>query len=153
MQWRLDYAEKPECPAMNVLFNSGLTGLPARQKRSVPVQLKIGLCALALIASTPASSAELGRLFFTPEQRARLDRDYARELHPDSDSSRTLSVSGIVQRHGGERTVWINGVPHLAGKSDERSPESAPVTIPGQSKQIKIKVGQKVFINPAASEQ
>ena len=115
--------------------------------------LEIALCALALTAPMPAGAEELGRLFFTPEQRAQLAYDYARAARPDSDNHSTLSVTGIVQKHGGERTVWINGVPKLAGKSDERSPESTPVTIPGQSKQIKIKVGQKVFINPAAPEK
>jgi len=114
--------------------------------------LKIGLCAFGLFAATLSGADELGRLFFTPEQRAQMDRDSARS--PDSsDNRRTLSVTGIVQKHGGERTVWINGVPKRAGKSDERSPESAPIAIPGQAKQIRIKVGQKVFINPAASGQ
>ncbi len=114
--------------------------------------LKIGLCAFALTAATFASAGELGRLFFTPEQRAQLERGNAQNPGA-SDNRRTLSVTGIVQKHGGERTVWINGVPKLSGKSDERSPESAPIPIPGQSKQIRVKVGQKVFINPAASEK
>ena|SRR3989338_5960692 len=115
--------------------------------------LKIGLCTLALTAASPAYADELGRLFFTPEQRARLDRGYARVAHPDSDNRRSLSVTGIVQKHGGERTIWINGVPQPAGKSDERSPESATVTIPGQKKKARVKVGQKVYINPATPEQ
>lgn len=117
------------------------------------LSLKIILCAFALTATTLASAAEMGRLFFTPQQRSQLDYDYAREVRPDKDSSRTLSVTGIVQKHGGERTIWLNGVPKLAGKSDERSPESASIVIPGQSKQTRVKVGQKVLINPAAPEQ
>lgn len=114
--------------------------------------LKIGLCVFALTVASLTSAGELGRLFFTPEQRAQLERDSA-QSPGTSDNRRTLSVTGIVQKHGGERTVWINGIPRLAGKSDEQSPESAPITIPGQKKQIKVKVGQKVFINPAASEK
>jgi hypothetical protein len=115
--------------------------------------LKIILCALAITASAFTNAGELGRLFFTPEQRARLDYDYAREAQPDGDNRRTLSVTGIVQKHGGARTIWINGVPQPAGKSDDHAPDSAPVTIPGQSKQIRVKVGQKVYINPTAPEQ
>jgi hypothetical protein len=115
--------------------------------------IKICLPLLCLMAAPPTHAEELGRLFFTPAQRAQLDYDYAREAHPDSDNRRTLSVTGIVQKHGGARTIWINGVPKPAGKSDDRSPESAPVAIPGQSKQIRVKVGQKVYINPAAPEQ
>lgn len=115
--------------------------------------LKTVFCALALSAATLASGGEIGRLFFTPEQRTQLDRDDAAKARPDSDNRRTLSVTGIVQKHGGQRTVWINGEPKIVGKSDERSPESAPVTIPGQSKKIRVKVGQKVYINPAPAEQ
>jgi hypothetical protein len=110
-------------------------------------------CVLALMAATLASGGEIGRLFFTPEQRTLLDRDYAGKAQPDSDNRGTLSVTGIVQKHGGERTIWINGVPQLAGKSDERSPESASVTLPGQKKKIRVKVGQKVYIKPEASER
>lgn len=113
--------------------------------------LKIGFLAVALSAATPASAGELGRLFFTPEQRTRLDYDYAREAQPDSDNQRSLSVTGIVQKHGGARTIWINGVPKLSGKSDERSPESVAVAIPGQKKTVKLKVGQRVLLSPTAS--
>lgn len=110
------------------------------------------LCVFALTAATLADADELGRLFFTPEQRAKLERGQQPEIEKQGNID-SLTVSGIVQKHGGERTIWINGVPKLAGKSDERSPESAPVTIPGQKKQIRVKVGQKVLINPAAPEQ
>jgi len=61
-----------------------------------------------------------------------------------------LTVNGIVQRHGGERTVWVNGVPQLAGKSDEQAPDSLPVAIPGQSKPVKVKVGQKLILDQSA---
>ena len=115
--------------------------------------LKTVFFAFALSASMLVYAGELGRLFFTPEQRTQLEYDSMRETQPDSDNRRTLSVTGIVQKHGGERTIWINGVPKPAGKSDERSPESAPVTLPGQKKQIRIKVGQKVLINPATPVQ
>lgn len=100
------------------------------------------------LLATPLTQAEgLGRLFFTPEQRAQLEYEKL-QGNGSGESSRVLSVSGIVQRHGGERTVWINGVPQLAGASDEQAPESVPVAIPGQSQPVKVKVGQKVLIAP-----
>lgn len=111
---------------------------------------KIALCALAL--ATPAHSEELGRLFYTPEQRAQLDIKHARDAAP-ADSPNVMSIDGIVQRHGGERTVWINGVPQSAGRSDDRAPESVPVAIPGQSQPVKIKVGQKVILSPAPARE
>lgn len=114
--------------------------------------LKTSLVCLALTAATGANAEELGRLFFTPEQRAQLE--YNQQQSGDTpDNARSLIVNGIVQKHGGKRTVWINGVPQPAGKSDERAPESLPVAVPGQSQPVKIKVGQRVLINPAASGQ
>jgi len=131
---------------MNPNFKIALHSFAARARRAVPFPVII--CALALTTATPASAEELGRLFYTPEQRARLDADHARSSTP-TDSPNVMSVDGIVQRHGGERTVWINGVPQAAGQSDERAPESVPVAVPGQSQPVKVKVGQKVIVNPA----
>jgi len=37
---------------------------------------------------------------------------------------RTLSLTGIVQKHGGERTVWIDGVPKLAVKAMSSRPKA-----------------------------
>jgi len=114
--------------------------------------LKTSLAYLALTAATGVNAEELGRLFFTAEQRAQLE--YSQQQNdPAPGNARSLTVNGIVQKHGGERTVWINGVPQPAGRSDERAPESVPVAIPGQSQPAKVKVGQRVIIGPAATEK
>lgn len=113
--------------------------------------LRTTLMTSALLLATPASAEELGRLFFTPQQRALLKQ--GQQLNIDKPVIESLTVSGIVQKHGGERTVWINGVPQIAGKSDERAPESVPVAIPGQAQPTRLKVGEKVLINPQAPEQ
>ena len=111
--------------------------------------LKIGLCAFALITAPLGHAEDLGRLFFTPEQRAKLEHEHTRTATAeDGSSSSVLTVNGIVQKHGGERTVWINGVPRQAGNSDEQAPGSLPVAVPGLAKPIKVKVGQKVLISP-----
>src|SRR5574340_869856 len=133
MQRRVDHAEKPE-------------------RRQMKTALGTILACLALASATGAGAEELGRLFFTPEQRTQLEYSQPQdEARPGG--ARTLTINGIVQKHGGERTVWINGVPQPAGKSDERSPESVPVAVPGQSEPVKAKVGQKVLVNPAAEEK
>lgn len=111
--------------------------------------LKIGLCAIGLTVSTLTSAEEVGRLFFTPEQRAQLDYGHAREASSDN-NDRALMLNGIVQKHGGKRTIWINGVPQQAGSSDEKTPESLSVPVPGQTRTIKLKVGQRVLLNPTA---
>ena len=46
--------------------------------------LKIGLLAICLTTSSLAGAAELGRLFFSPEQRAQLDYSYAQAAGPDN---------------------------------------------------------------------
>jgi hypothetical protein len=131
MQWRLDHTAQPERDAMNSV------------SRSV-------LLAALLTATQTCGAEELGRLFFTPAQRAQLDHGKP-QGSASGDNRRTLTVNGIVQKHGGRRTVWINGVPQDAGASDDRSPESLPVAVPGQKQPVKVKVGQKVPIAPPAA--
>lgn len=114
--------------------------------------LKIGLCAFGFMASMPASAEQLGRLFFTPEQRAQLEYDKSQN-NGMGDKRSALTINGIVQKRGGARTVWVNGIPQPDGRSDDRTPESALIATPGQSQPVKIKVGQKVLLNPPSAER
>jgi hypothetical protein len=114
--------------------------------------LGIGLCALAVTVSAPSYSEALGRLFFTPEQRKQLDYNYAQGATSDNFSN-AVTLNGIVQKHGGKRTAWINGVPQEVGHSDEQSPESVPVTLPGRNRTVKLKVGQRVLLGPPANPE
>jgi hypothetical protein len=107
------------------------------------------ICLLCLMIPASAHAEKMGRLFFTPEQRAQMDYDIALDTQP-GDNGHALMLNGIVQMHGGKRTAWINGVPQAAGRSDERAPESVPVPLPGQNKSVKLKVGQRVLLNPSA---
>jgi hypothetical protein len=67
-----------------------------------------------LLGAGNAAAQELGRLFFTPEQRAALDaRRKARvpdkpAATPQAESPVTR-INGAVQRSGGKSTVWVNG--------------------------------------------
>ncbi len=114
----------------------------------------LSMAFILLVSLTPAAAQadNLGRLFFTPEQRTQLDHGRARNATADSGRASVLTVSGIVQKHGGARTVWINGVPQNAGDSDERSPEALPVAVPGKSQPVKIKVGQKFLLEQPAPQ-
>jgi len=94
-----------------------------------------------------AHAADFGRLFFTPEQRAQLDYDYTRNVTAEGNSGSVVMVNGIVQRRGGGRIVWINDMAQPAGKSDERHPTSVTVSVPGKSKPVEMKVGQKLLLN------
>jgi len=75
------------------------------------------LCFLALVAlawAPPGEAQELGRLFFTPEQRAALD-SRRRARVPDKPAPTPIAVSpitrldGYVRRSEGPSTVWVNG--------------------------------------------
>ena len=108
---------------------------------------------MSTLAFTPAAQASnLGRLFFTPEQRTQLDHAHTRNATADSGGTSVLTVNGIVQKHGGARTVWINGVAQNAGNSGERSPDAMAVTVPGKSQPVKIKVGQKLLLEQPAPQ-
>jgi hypothetical protein len=79
---------------------------------------------LACAVAAPSLQAqELGRLFFTPEQRASLDARRKARV-PDKPNaptvvSPTTRLDGYVKRNEGPSTVWVNGDPLL-----ETSPEA-----------------------------
>jgi hypothetical protein len=61
-----------------------------------------------------------------------------------------LTVNGIVQKHGGARTVWVNGVAQSESNSRERSTTTQTVNVPGKSQPIKLKVGEKILLDQTA---
>lgn len=77
--------------------------------------LPVALAALALaLTATTAQAEPLGRLFFTPERRAALERQ--RQLNIQEQTQETIEVAsvrlnGLVRRSGNKGTVWINGRP------------------------------------------
>jgi hypothetical protein len=86
-----------------------------------------------LSSTTPCSAQEVGRLFFTPEQRAALDaRRKARvpdKPAPVVVASPTTRLDGFVKRSSGPSTVWVNGEPLPEGAGD--APRIGPrVSIP-----------------------
>lgn len=118
------------------------------------MKMSFKICALVwLIATTAGAPAEeLGRLFFTPAQRTELNFGKFQASDGSADNA-SLTVNGIVQQSGGKRTVWINGISRTAGKSDERNPESLPVTLPNQALPLTVKVGQKINITPTSDSK
>ena len=84
-----------------------------------PVAINLASAALAALGITVAGSMsaqaqELGRLFFTPEQRAALDARRKARV-PDKPAAAPVTespitrINGAVQRGGGKSTVWVNG--------------------------------------------
>ncbi len=66
----------------------------------------------ALLAPASAGADELGRLFFTPQQRQELDRRRnSNAQEADTVVEQTVTVNGQVTRSSGRTTTWVNGVP------------------------------------------
>jgi hypothetical protein len=103
--------------------------------------------ALVLILSCLAAAAEaeeLGRLFFTPQQRQDLDRrratNRAEEEAPQIKEG-PLTLEGQVQRSSGKTTTWINGVPQYDSHST-RDPARVTV-VPNEGEPgVSLKIGQ-----------
>lgn len=67
------------------------------------------LLGIALISPVHADSS-LGRLFYSPQERAALDRvRRSGEVEARAIGGGQLSINGQVVRSTGERTLWING--------------------------------------------
>ena len=112
------------------------------------------LAALALLlAFAPCAQAqELGRLFFTPQQRADLDARRKARV-PDKPTAATVAspvtrLDGYVKRSGAPSTVWINGESITEGAPD------APRIDRGPSGSVSIGVGEgggRVRMKPGES--
>jgi hypothetical protein len=97
---------------------------------------------LALVAA-PAGADELGRLFFTPQQRQELDR--RRQLNVQESAAATVestvTVNGHVSRSSGKTTTWINGAPQY---DTHRTRDPASVTVGGSEGEppVDLRIGQ-----------
>jgi hypothetical protein len=100
---------------------------------------------LALAGNSAAAAENLGRLFFTPQQRQDLDRRRQANIQESAVTvNNSLTVNGQVSRSHGKTTVWINGVPQ---ESTRRPPDPAMVSLPnGQGdtseSSVTVKIGQ-----------
>ena len=85
---------------------------------------------LALAPGAAAAADELGTLFYTPEERARMDklrRGEPTERAPGAaaPSAGPQALTGFVQRSDGRTTVWIDGSPvTVAPRAPKLDPRS-----------------------------
>jgi hypothetical protein len=111
-------------------------------KRALP-----WLAFLGFFLSEACFAQELGRLFFTPEQRSALDARRKARV-PDKPAaaaviaSPTMRLDGYVKRSGARSTVWVNGEAvddrPPAGGSDSR----VPVNVGDSGGQVGLKPGE-----------
>ena len=110
-----------------------------------------------LLGAVDARAQELGRLFFTPEQRAALDARRKARV-PDKPAaapqveSPITRVNGAVQRAGGKSTVWVNGeaipenVPSTPNQAVPRATSPGRVSLPlGEGgRELDMRVGESL---------
>ena len=116
---------------------------------------RILLVIAAMLPWLATHSAEpLGRLFFTPSQRAALDAGkplskprIVRDVAPRG--PRAVTLNGVVTRSDGESAVWINGheaggksVSGVSASTSATDPTSAQLRIGGGRNSVRLRVGQ-----------
>jgi hypothetical protein len=115
------------------------------------------LSAVVSLWAAGVQAQELGRLFFTPDQRAALDARRKARV-PDKPAATPVAespltrVDGAVRRSGGKSTVWVNGetIPEgaQAGSPKVAPPGSSPgrVSIPAGegAPRIDMRVGESL---------
>lgn len=127
---------------------------PARrrlQSSGGALTLSLVLTALAVPGADAWAADELGRLFFSPERRAALDRArlFNVEEKQQVAEGNMLSVNGLVRRSSGKRTVWVNGVAiHENSVTDVRvvgaSPRGTVSLVAGENGETRVTVGTTV---------
>lgn len=92
---------------------------------------------------------ELGRLFYSPKQRAQLEAQLANANNTKTVGQDSIMVNGVIQKHGGNRIIWINGEAQPAIKGNDGAPGNISVAVPGKSQPVQLKVGQRLLIDQA----
>ncbi len=112
---------------------------------------------LGVATGQVAAQQNLGRLFFTEQQRQDLDRRRQANIQETAVVvESTVTVNGQVSRSSGRSTTWINGVPQ---ESARKPLDPARVTLPGGegAPSVTLKIGQTLdkvrgeIRDPAAS--
>ena len=104
--------------------------------------LFVGAFLLGVATGRAAAQENLGRLFFTEQQRQDLDRRRQANIQETAVVvESTVTVNGQVSRSSGRSTTWINGVPQ---ESTRKPLDPARVTLPGGegAPSVNLKIGQ-----------
>ncbi|MCX7165454.1 MAG: hypothetical protein NTV11_04160 [Rhodocyclales bacterium] len=122
----------------------------------MPTLVSLAMLAPAFAADTP----EIGRLFFTPDRRAALERQRTFNVQEAQTlQGTTMSLDGVVQRSSGKTTVWINRQAQTESEASRtgvsavlstKTPGSA-LLAPGDEAPARLKVGEAM--NRATGER
>lgn len=131
--------------------------------------INVCVCLLALLPSFAMAGQPLGRLFFTPEQRAKLDtaRQQARSIRVEeeveveaSPPPANITLNGVITRSDGKTVVWINNRVQgedASGKgvavTGRQSTGQVSVTTPDAKRTVPLKVGQSLDMSSGQVEE
>jgi hypothetical protein len=126
------------------------------------------------VAQAPKPPAEsMGRLFFTPAQRAQLDvarkqrartalaTEGAEESSTAAPTPQTITYDGAIRRSDGKSTVWINSRPVHEKESASggvivgrvRADGGVSLQIPQSGRSVELKPGQSIELLSGAIEE
>ncbi|MDB5903016.1 MAG: hypothetical protein JWM26_1894 [Betaproteobacteria bacterium] len=127
--------------------------------------MKPALASLALAALCAAGTAgaaqPIGRLFFTPAERAQLDNARAQKRVPQPAAAaqpvdtrpetQVVTYNGIVRRSDGKSILWLNNKPAdekealsgLAITGRVKADGGVTLQVPGSGSSVDLKVGQR----------
>lgn len=125
---------------------------------------------LALAPAAAAQDAPVGRLFFTPAERAALEDARRRNIRaevlaaesakePRAPRPRRVTVSGVVLRSDGESFAWVNGKSVDGETSDglrirhTAQPNRVLVYDPEKGRMVQVKVGQRADLVTGSVEE
>jgi hypothetical protein len=130
------------------------------------------LIVLALAAPSPCWAADepLGRLFFSPAQRAQLEEARRRNIRaeelasqaasrPKAPRSRHVTVNGLIMRNDGASMIWVNGKPVESRTADglrvspTASREAVVLRDAEKGRALRLKVGQRANLLTGAIEE
>jgi hypothetical protein len=131
-------------------------------RRTLLLAVLIAVAAQPQAAQTPAPPQQIGRLFFTPAERAQLDlariqkkaasATAAAEPPAPEPAPQVVTYGGIVRRSDGKSTLWINNravdekeaLAGLSLKGRVRPDGAVSLQVPEKGGTIDLKVGQSV---------
>ena len=133
------------------------------------------LIAVMLLVASSTAAAEIGRMFFTPAQRAALDAARKQNIRVDIGNDetekpptapaatapvpQTVRLNGMIQRSDGKNTVWLNNKPitdqHAGGMnfSTNRNDTRVKLQLPEGGRSMDLKVGQTAEIVSGTIEE
>lgn len=117
--------------------------------------------AWALVSPQACADEALGRLFYTPEQRARMDaaRQHAISVRIEKEENAppfaTIQLNGVITRSDGKSTLWINNrIQDEASRlASVNKGGEVGILAPDAKRPVPLKVGQSINMTGGQVEE